>query len=92
MQQYAAISAATPHYLLLPRPHPQALRLYRELLAGPDPDPLFYLYCSACLYYMGLFKEAEQEAMQVGGGRMRQLPVAVCCRWLEHRAGSRAGM
>ena len=32
-----------------------------------DPDPLYFIYSAACSYYMGLYKDAELAAMQVGG-------------------------
>lgn len=32
-----------------------------------DPDPLYFIYSAACSYYMGLYKDAEVAAMQVGG-------------------------
>ena len=43
----------------------QALNVYKELLANDDPDPLYYIYAAACYYYMGLYKEAEETALQV---------------------------
>ncbi|GAX82244.1 hypothetical protein CEUSTIGMA_g9672.t1 [Chlamydomonas eustigma] len=44
--------------------HEKALSIYKELLSSEDPDPLYYIYAAACSYYMGLYKEAEQFAMQ----------------------------
>lgn len=44
----------------------QALTIYKELLSFEDPDPLYYVYAAACYYYMGLYKEAETTAQQVG--------------------------
>lgn len=44
---------------------PQALNMYKELLAMPDPDPLYYTYAAACEYYMGMYKEAEATALKV---------------------------
>lgn len=43
----------------------QALNLYRQLLAGEDADPLFNTYAAACLYYMGLYDQAEVAANEV---------------------------
>lgn len=43
----------------------QALDLYRQLLAGQDADPLFHTYAAACLYYMGLYDQAEAAANEV---------------------------
>ena len=43
----------------------QALDLYRQLLAGQDADPLFHTYAAACLYYMGLYDQAEAAASEV---------------------------
>lgn len=42
----------------------QALKIYQELLAMDDPDPLYYIYSAACQYYMGMYKEAEASATQ----------------------------
>lgn len=39
--------------------------MYKELLAMPDPDPLYYTYAAACEYYMGMYKEAEATALKV---------------------------
>ena len=52
------------------RPDPNApchpcclvLQVYQELLAKPDPDPVFHLYAACCLYYLGLHADAEVEA------------------------------
>ena len=43
----------------------QALELYKQLLAGEDPDPIFHLYAAGCLYYMGVYDEAEAAASEV---------------------------
>ncbi len=43
----------------------QALKVYKELLQEEDPDPLYYCYGAACLYYMGLYAKAEQMALEV---------------------------
>ena len=43
----------------------QALAIYKQLLAEEDPDPVYYTYAAACLYYMGLYGEAESMALQV---------------------------
>jgi tetratricopeptide (TPR) repeat protein len=45
----------------------QALETYQELLKQDDPDPLYYTYSAACYYYMGLYKDAEEHALQVCG-------------------------
>jgi intraflagellar transport protein 56 len=37
-------------------------QVYQELLAQPDPDPTFHLYAACCLFYLGLYVEAEAEA------------------------------
>lgn len=44
------------------RDHEKALKLYRELAAGEDPDPMYHIYAAACLYYMGMYQEAQEEA------------------------------
>nr|A8JA42.1 RecName: Full=Intraflagellar transport protein 56; AltName: Full=Abnormal dye filling protein 13; AltName: Full=Tetratricopeptide repeat protein 26 homolog; Short=TPR repeat protein 26 homolog [Chlamydomonas reinhardtii]8BD7_E Chain E, Intraflagellar transport protein 56 [Chlamydomonas reinhardtii]8BD7_O Chain O, Intraflagellar transport protein 56 [Chlamydomonas reinhardtii] len=44
--------------------HDKALVIYKELLQHEDPDPMFFVYSAACLYYMGMYKEAEEQALQ----------------------------
>jgi intraflagellar transport protein 56 len=44
--------------------HDKALAIYKELLAFEDPDPMYYVYSAACLYYMGLYKDAEVECVK----------------------------
>lgn len=55
----------SPQGLLTRFLHVQALELYRQLLAGEDADPLFHTYAAACLYYMGLYDQAEAAANEV---------------------------
>ncbi len=43
----------------------QALDIYKQLLAEEDPDPILHTYAAACLYYMGLYEEAEATAAEV---------------------------
>ncbi len=50
--------------------HVQALKIYKELLAADDPDPLYFTYSAACYYYMGLYTEAEQQAHQASASDM----------------------
>eukprot|EP00201_Polytomella_parva_P024112 CAMPEP_0175040624 /NCGR_PEP_ID=MMETSP0052_2-20121109/1383_1 /TAXON_ID=51329 ORGANISM="Polytomella parva, Strain SAG 63-3" /NCGR_SAMPLE_ID=MMETSP0052_2 /ASSEMBLY_ACC=CAM_ASM_000194 /LENGTH=582 /DNA_ID=CAMNT_0016302889 /DNA_START=6 /DNA_END=1754 /DNA_ORIENTATION=+ len=42
----------------------KAREIYKELLSKDDPDPMYYIYSAACAFYMGLFKEAEELALQ----------------------------
>lgn len=44
------------------REHEKALKLYRELATTEGADPLYHVYAGACLYYMGLYEEAQAEA------------------------------
>ncbi|KAL2609885.1 hypothetical protein R1flu_028458 [Riccia fluitans] len=44
--------------------HDKALDLYRELLESPNAELDLHLYASACLFYMGLYQEAEEEALK----------------------------
>mmetsp|Transcript_35995 Transcript_35995/g.106434 ORF Transcript_35995/g.106434 Transcript_35995/m.106434 type:complete len:556 (-) Transcript_35995:813-2480(-) len=44
--------------------HDKALSIYKDLLTFDDPDPLYFTYAAACSYYMGLYKDAEQTALQ----------------------------
>ncbi len=41
------------------------MEIYKQLLAEEDPDPIFHTYVAACLYYMGLYEEAEASAAEV---------------------------
>jgi len=44
--------------------HRKAADVYKQLLKSEDPDPTFHTYRAACLFYMGEYKEAEEEAMK----------------------------
>ena len=46
------------------REHEKALKIYRDISVGEDADPMYHIYAAACLYYMGLYQEAEDEASQ----------------------------
>ena len=51
----------------------QALDLYRQLLAAQDADPLLHTFAAACLYYIGLYDQAEAAANEVDQLANRQL-------------------
>lgn len=68
----AARIAYSPYPLLC---FAQALELYKQILAGEDPDPIFHLYAAGCLYYMGVYDEAEAAANEVAA-------TVDCLRWL----------
>lgn len=41
----------------------KALDTYNELLrASDDPDPTYHVFAAACLFYLGRYEEAEEEA------------------------------
>ena len=43
----------------------KSLETYRELLRlESDPDPTFHTLCAACLFYLGRYQEAEEEALR----------------------------
>ncbi|BBN20111.1 intraflagellar transport protein 56 [Marchantia polymorpha subsp. ruderalis] len=44
--------------------HDKALDVYRELLESPNADNVFHNYAAACLFYMGLYQEAQEEALK----------------------------
>lgn len=44
------------------------MAIYKELLQMDDFDPMCYIYCAACCFYMGMYKEAEEMASQVSEG------------------------
>ena len=54
-------------------PHAKALKLYAELLSGPEPDPAHHSYRAACLFYMGAYPEAEAAAL-LGPRSQLQVP------------------
>lgn len=41
------------------------MEIYKQLLAEEDPDPILHTYLAACLYYIGLYEEAEASAAEV---------------------------
>jgi tetratricopeptide (TPR) repeat protein len=46
--------------------HRKANELYKELLrTTDDPDPIYNTYSSACLFYLGEYKDAEEAALRV---------------------------
>jgi hypothetical protein len=45
----------------------KALNLYKDLMQMEDCNPMVPIYAAACYYYMGMYKEAEESAEQVGG-------------------------
>lgn len=44
---------------------------YRELLALPDADPTYHLFAACCLFYLGLYKEADAEAQRGPATRLQ---------------------
>ena len=43
----------------------KALDTYKDLLRmGNDPDPTYHTFAAACLFYLGRYKEAEEEALR----------------------------
>lgn len=44
------------------REHDKALKIYRDLTSTQEADPIHHVYAGACLYYMGLYEEADAEA------------------------------
>mmetsp|Transcript_4895 Transcript_4895/g.8470 ORF Transcript_4895/g.8470 Transcript_4895/m.8470 type:complete len:564 (-) Transcript_4895:267-1958(-) len=45
--------------------HRKANELYKELLrTTDDPDPIYNTYSSACLFYLGEYKDAEEAALR----------------------------
>ena len=42
----------------------KALDTYKDLLRmGNDPDPTYHTFAAACLFYLGRYKDAEEEAL-----------------------------
>ncbi|CAM6100501.1 unnamed protein product [Calypogeia fissa] len=44
--------------------HDKALKLYNELLETSNADPMYHVYSAACLFYIGLYQDAEQAALK----------------------------
>lgn len=42
----------------------KALNTYNDNLKQTDADPLLHLYAACCMFYLGMHKEAEQEALK----------------------------
>jgi len=40
----------------------KSLETYQELLSYPDSDPLDHVYLGCCMFFLGMYKEAEEEA------------------------------
>jgi len=40
----------------------KSLETYQELLSLPDADPLDHVYLGCCMFFLGMYKEAEEEA------------------------------
>jgi len=59
------LPVAHPRSINPTTPDTKALKIYRDLLTWPDPDPTYHTYAAACLFYMGCYAEAE-EAVQQG--------------------------
>lgn len=64
----------------------QALKLYQELLQGPDPDPQYHTYAAACLYHIGSYDAAEEEAQR---GPRSQLQARAPLAWGVGRSSGR---
>jgi hypothetical protein len=60
--------STAPNFALIPACVMMCLlcswQVYKSLLALPDPDPTFHLYAACCLYHLGLYSEAEAEALR----------------------------
>jgi len=47
--------------------HRKALDIYKDLVKSTEaegPDPIYYTYMAACLFYLGEYKEAEEAALK----------------------------
>lgn len=49
--------------------HDKALAMYKELAEQPHGDGTHHSYAAACLYHMGRYKEAEEQALKGKQGR-----------------------
>ena len=44
--------------------HEKAMKTYSELLELEDPDPLDHIYLGCCMFYLGMYAEAEAEILK----------------------------
>eukprot|EP00998_Keelungia_sp_KM082_P008963 NODE_513_length_1857_cov_204.964740_g505_i0.p1 GENE.NODE_513_length_1857_cov_204.964740_g505_i0~~NODE_513_length_1857_cov_204.964740_g505_i0.p1 ORF type:complete len:582 (+),score=174.64 NODE_513_length_1857_cov_204.964740_g505_i0:115-1746(+) len=42
----------------------KAMTVYQEMLEKEDADPILHIYLACCLFYLGQYKEAEEEALK----------------------------
>jgi intraflagellar transport protein 56 len=57
----------------------KSLDTYKDLLRmGNDPDPTYHTFAAACLFYLGRYKEAEEEALR-GPSTKLQTRIAFHC-------------
>ena len=66
--------------------HGKALELYQQMLGSADPDPTLHTYAAVCLFYMGRYAEAEEEALQGPASRLQTRLLF----HLAHKAGDEA--
>ena len=44
--------------------HAKAMKTYQELLSMSDADPLDHIYLGCCMFYLGMYSEAEEEILK----------------------------
>ena len=44
--------------------HDKSLNVYKQLLSQPNAKPVYHTYAAACLFYIGLYDEAETAALK----------------------------
>jgi len=49
----------------------KSLQVYEDLLAGSDPDTMYYLYAAVNLFYLGRYEKAKERAMRGPPTRLR---------------------
>lgn len=49
----------------------KALDAYNDILRKPDADAVNYLYAACCMFYLGMYKEAEEEAVKGPATRLQ---------------------
>lgn len=58
----------------------RAAELVEEMLATDDADPNLHTFLAACYFYLGMFKEAEQEALKGTRTTCMRACVRACAR------------
>jgi len=59
---------------------PKAMEVYKDILSDPSASPEYHLYLACCLLFMGMYKEAQEEAMLGPEQTFFRLHASLSCR------------